>query len=214
MTRDKSTRRIILAVVGTVAILVLLFSYRTSLDRGVAAEPAGQAHIVSGATGAATQTGQGPDPAPGLAPAAGQTPPPKTSPTQAPPTQAPPSKAPPTQAPPTQAPPSKAPPTQAPPTQAAAAPIVVDGATEMTPYGPVQVKVTLTSGRITDATAIQYPTGQSQDQEINSYALPQLRSEVLSAQSAKVDAVSGATYTTQGYLASLQSALDAAHFGS
>ena len=53
----------------------------------------------------------------------------------------------------------------------------------------------------------------SRDDEINAYAVPQLRSEVLTAQSASIDAVSGATVTSGGYVESLQAALDAAHFG-
>jgi uncharacterized protein with FMN-binding domain len=90
----------------------------------------------------------------------------------------------------------------------------VNGAQEMTQYGVVQVQVTITDGRITDVTALQYPNRERRDVEINSYAIPQLRTEVLAAQSAKVDAVSGATYTSDGYLTSLQSALDAAGYAS
>ena len=56
----------------------------------------------------------------------------------------------------------------------------------------------------------EYPNGNGRDQQINSYALPQLVSETLSAQSASIDMVSGATYTSQGYLQSLQSAIDQA----
>lgn len=86
----------------------------------------------------------------------------------------------------------------------------VTGDTVQTRWGPVQVRVTIKSGRITDVTAVQYPQDNPRDQEINSYALPQLRSEALSAQSASIDTVSGATYTSQGYQQSLQSALDSA----
>ncbi|MFK0283536.1 FMN-binding protein [Streptomyces sp. NPDC090499] len=86
----------------------------------------------------------------------------------------------------------------------------VTGDTVQTRWGPVQVKVTIKSGRITDVTAVQYPTDNPRDQEINQYALPQLRSEALAAQSASIDTVSGATYTSQGYQQSLQSALDSA----
>ena len=56
----------------------------------------------------------------------------------------------------------------------------------------------------------RYPNGGGRDQEINSYALPQLVDETVTAQSAQIDMVSGATYTSQGYLASLQSAIDKA----
>jgi hypothetical protein len=88
---------------------------------------------------------------------------------------------------------------------------VVNGPVEQTPYGPVQVQVTVAGGRITQVTVLQQPTDARRSQEINAFALPQLRSETLAAQSARIDAVSGATYTTEGYQASLQSALDAAH---
>ncbi|MGW7546646.1 FMN-binding protein [Streptomyces sp. NPDC054770] len=86
----------------------------------------------------------------------------------------------------------------------------VTGDTVQTRWGPVQVKVTIKSGRITDVTALQYPQDNPRDQQINSYALPELRSEALAAQSASIDTVSGATYTSQGYQQSLQSALDSA----
>ncbi|MER7835767.1 FMN-binding protein [Streptomyces sp. NPDC096040] len=86
----------------------------------------------------------------------------------------------------------------------------VTGDTVQTRWGPVQVRVTVKSGKITDVTALQYPQDNPRDQEINSYALPQLRSEALAAQSASIDTVSGATYTSEGYQQSLQSALDSA----
>ncbi|MFF7475546.1 FMN-binding protein [Streptomyces sp. NPDC008092] len=86
----------------------------------------------------------------------------------------------------------------------------VTGDTVQTRWGPVQVKVTIKSGKITDVTAVQYPSDNPRDQQINDYALPQLRSEALAAQSASIDTVSGATYTSQGYQQSLQSALDSA----
>jgi uncharacterized protein with FMN-binding domain len=84
----------------------------------------------------------------------------------------------------------------------------------MTRYGIVQVQVTVAGNTIADVQALQYPSRERRDQEINAVAIPQLRNQVLSAQSANVAGVSGATYTTQGYLASLQSALDAAGFRS
>ncbi|AKJ14295.1 FMN-binding protein [Streptomyces incarnatus] len=86
----------------------------------------------------------------------------------------------------------------------------VTGDTVQTRWGPVQVRVTILSGRLTDVTAVQYPSDNPRDQEINSYAMPQLRREALAAQSADIDMVSGATYTSTGYKQSLQSALDSA----
>ncbi|OIK28881.1 FMN-binding protein [Streptomyces malaysiense] len=85
------------------------------------------------------------------------------------------------------------------------------GETVQTRWGPVQVRVTVKGGRLTEVTALQYPTENPRDQEINSYALPQLRREALAAQSAQIDMVSGATYTSTGYRQSLQSALDQVH---
>jgi len=92
----------------------------------------------------------------------------------------------------------------------AAAGLVVNGTSVDTQYGPVQVQITVSGGRITKATAIEHPTG-GQSGDINDAAVPQLVQETLAAQSAHIDAVSGATYTSQGYTQSLQAALDAAH---
>lgn len=91
--------------------------------------------------------------------------------------------------------------------------ITVNGAPADTRYGPVQVQITITNGRITRADAIDYPQSSGRDQEINSQAIPQLDDETVQAQSANIDTVSGATYTSDGYRQSLQSALDAAHAG-
>ncbi|MCO5973485.1 FMN-binding protein [Actinoallomurus soli] len=86
----------------------------------------------------------------------------------------------------------------------------VTGSTIDTRWGPVQVQVTLKDGKITKVQALQLPSGNRRDLEINNFAVPQLYQETLSAQSAQIDAVSGATYTSQGYIQSLQSALDKA----
>ncbi|WP_141204036.1 FMN-binding protein [Streptomyces griseorubiginosus] len=86
----------------------------------------------------------------------------------------------------------------------------VTGDTIQTRWGPVQVRITVKDGRLTEVTAVSYPSDNPRDQEINSYALPRLRSEALQAQSANIDTVSGATYTSEGYRQSLQSALDSA----
>lgn len=73
------------------------------------------------------------------------------------------------------------------------------------------MQITVRGGRIVRADAIVYPQGSGRDQEINSQAVPQLDQETLDAQSAHIDTVSGATYTSDGYRSSLQSALDEAH---
>ncbi|MBP0450591.1 FMN-binding protein [Kitasatospora sp. RG8] len=79
-----------------------------------------------------------------------------------------------------------------------------------TRYGLVQVEVTLSGSRITTVDVIKYPTEDRRDREINSSALPLLNQEAIAAQSAGIDVVSGATFTSQGYIRSLQSALDRA----
>lgn len=84
----------------------------------------------------------------------------------------------------------------------------VTGGSVQTRYGPVQVRITVQNGKLTDVKAVTYPQENPRDQEINGYAVPQLNRETLAAQSAHIDAVSGATYTSQGYQRSLQSALD------
>ncbi|MEN3357041.1 MAG: hypothetical protein V7637_1023 [Mycobacteriales bacterium] len=82
-----------------------------------------------------------------------------------------------------------------------------------TRWGPVQVQITVADGKITDAQAVVYPQGNHRDIEINDYALPLLQQEAVQAQSAQIDAISGATVTSDGYISSLQSAIDAAHLG-
>ncbi|MEV7773713.1 FMN-binding protein [Kitasatospora sp. NPDC086791] len=86
----------------------------------------------------------------------------------------------------------------------------VSGDTVNTRYGPVQVQVTLAGSRITAVDVVKYPTSERRDREINTAALPLLNQEAISAQSAAIDVVSGATYTSDGYVRSLQSALDRA----
>jgi len=86
----------------------------------------------------------------------------------------------------------------------------VTGSVADTQWGPVQVRLTVTGGTISKVTVLQYPSGNGKDQEINDYALPILTQETVDAQSAQIDMVSGATVTSNGYLESLQSALDQA----
>ncbi|MDU0365589.1 FMN-binding protein [Microbacterium sp. KSW4-17] len=84
------------------------------------------------------------------------------------------------------------------------------GSSANTRYGPVQVQITVSGGSITDVQVPEYPSSNGRDQQINSRALPTLMQETIQAQSAQVDMVSGATYTSTGYRTSLQSALDQA----
>ncbi|MFF3402469.1 FMN-binding protein [Streptomyces sp. NPDC002659] len=79
-----------------------------------------------------------------------------------------------------------------------------------TQYGDVQVQLTLSGGRITGAQAVKAPSAEAKSREIAAAAIPRLNQAVLKAQSAQIDAVSGASYTSEGYIKSLQSALDKA----
>ena len=84
------------------------------------------------------------------------------------------------------------------------------GATDTNRWGPVQVQISVTGGKITSVTAVQTPSDNGRDIAINAQATPFLASEALTAQSANIDTVSGATYTSTSYRNSLQSAIDQA----
>ena len=155
-------RRLVLWVLATVAVVVLLFSYRTSTmgAGGVASSaaqprPTASSGLVPGPAGSGSRSSSAPEAT----------------------------------------------------TQSA----TYTGDVVATRWGPVQVRVSMANGRIADVQAVQYPNGNHRDEEINSSALPALHDAVLAAQSAKVDTVSGATVTSEGYISSLQSALDQAH---
>jgi uncharacterized protein with FMN-binding domain len=87
----------------------------------------------------------------------------------------------------------------------------VTGAVAQTRWGPVQIRLTINGGKITKVGVLQYPNGNSLDLQIANYAFPRLIQQTISTQGAHVDMVSGATYTSTGYLQSLQSALDQAN---
>ena len=154
-------RKIVVALMGTVSGLIMLFSYHTSLaGSGTLAVPA--------STGATTTTSAG-----GSSTSAGSSGGSTSS--------------------------------------AGGSSTTVTGDPAQTRWGPVQVQITVAGGKITDVTPVQYPNGNGRDQEINSYALPVLAQEALAAQSANIDHVSGATVTSDGYVQSLQSAIDRAN---
>ena len=92
----------------------------------------------------------------------------------------------------------------------AARPNTYTGSVADTRWGPVQVQISVTAHQVTDVTILQQPNGNSRDAEINDAALPILLQETMSAQSANIDMVSGATVTSDGYVRSLQAALDEA----
>jgi uncharacterized protein with FMN-binding domain len=84
----------------------------------------------------------------------------------------------------------------------------VTGNTVGTIYGPLQVQVVLRASTIVGVNILRRPAETSMDIQIGQYAFPKLIGETLIAQSARIDTVSGATYTSGGYIRSLQSALD------
>ncbi|MGA2829427.1 MAG: FMN-binding protein [Streptosporangiaceae bacterium] len=156
-------RRVILAIVSTVAVLVILLSIKTHSAVPLTTPPAavGTPSGVAGGSGQGSGTGSGSSTAPGGS--AGTT-----------------------------------------------SAQTVTGTAAETMYGPVQVQITVKSRKLTAVNVIQYPDGTPRDAQINAYAIPQLTQEALAANSAKIDAISGATYTSGGYITSLQSALDKA----
>jgi uncharacterized protein with FMN-binding domain len=88
------------------------------------------------------------------------------------------------------------------------------GSTFENRYGPVQVRITVKGSTVTDIEALQLPQDRERSALISSQAAPLLRSEALQAQSARIDVISGATFTSESYAQSLQSALDQAHLGN
>ena len=187
-------RRITLWLTSTAAILVLLFSYRTSTmgaggsDVPVIASGTGTSDtggVVDAPT--ASPTSIAPSTAATGAAAGSSSPSAKTSAAATPTAKA----------------------TTAAPAPSAAK--VVTGPSVDTRWGPVQVAITVKDNKITAVAVPVYPNGNNRDAEINSYALPVLVKETLSAQSAQINAVSGASVTSNGYISSLQSAIDAAN---
>lgn len=84
------------------------------------------------------------------------------------------------------------------------------GAEEETPFGPVEVSISVRGGKLTGVTVLEVPDRGGYEQGIVQEVVPELTSEAISSQGKSVDAVSGATYTSNAYIQSLQSALDAA----
>jgi uncharacterized protein with FMN-binding domain len=216
-------RRAVLTLGGTVAGLAALFSFKTHVPGIAAASTPTELSATSPTvtSSAATSPTLKPPAAKPTAAKPTATKSPKAKPTArksptvtAPATTTPPTVAPATKAPASTAPSktqaSKAPPSTSPPkapkTTAPAAPSgTFSGPTVNTQYGPVKVTITVTDGKITSASD---PDGGDNTAVNAAYQLDQ---EVVSAQSASIQAVSGATYTSDGYIQSLQSAVDAAH---
>ena len=88
-------------------------------------------------------------------------------------------------------------------------PVLFAGPVAADPFGNVQVQITVSGGKIVDVVALALPVG-GHSGRISNYVAPILRTQALTAQSAAIDGVSGATYTSRAYAASLQGALDQA----
>jgi uncharacterized protein with FMN-binding domain len=86
------------------------------------------------------------------------------------------------------------------------------GSTEQYGYGVLSVKVTLRAHRIVDVSVVNLQTAEQYSQTIAQQVIPVLRQEVLAAQGVRINAISGATYTTEAYLYSVQSALTKLNF--
>lgn len=155
-------RRAALALVSTVAGLVMLLSFKTHAVTPTASPPAAVSTSTGSSTGSSTDGSSAAGTSTGTAPAT------STS--------------------------SR----------------TVTGDAVDTRWGPVQVQITVSGGKVTAAQAVVYPSGNPRDQEINAYALPILNQEAVGATTAGIDSVSGATVTSSGYQQSLQSALDKA----
>jgi uncharacterized protein with FMN-binding domain len=84
----------------------------------------------------------------------------------------------------------------------------VDGGVANTAYGPVQIQLIERDSKIVKVAVLEQPANTLHDIQIGAFAFPKLISETLAAQNGKIDAVSGASYTSAGYIQSLQSALD------
>jgi len=171
-------KRAVVAIVTTVLGLILLFSFKTPADEASALGPPG---LVSLAPGGSLDPGTVGD-VPG-----GGSPTPIVGTSQAPVTT-----------------PAPANPTSQP---AAKGSGTFTGAAVENPFGEVQVQITMAAGKITAVTALQLPT-HGRSGFISQSVAPILQGEALTAQSAKIDTVSGATYTSDAYAQSLQSAID------
>ena len=117
-------------------------------------------------------------------------------------------------------PPSSGPPDQASPAPSSSPVASPAGATGVftgndvpNRYGDVQVKLVIANGRITDVQAIQLPNDRAESAYISQQVRPWLHDEVIQAQSARIDIISGATYTSDSYAQSVESALKKAHMG-
>jgi hypothetical protein len=171
-------RRVILAVTGTIAGLVALLSFRSHVPSSPVAATAGGAGSGSSSSAAPAAA----------SPSSGSTSPPRGGGQ-------------------TEAAPGAFPQGSLAGTLSAGE-TAVNGKVASTSYGPVQIQLIERSGKIVKVAVLVQPINTLNDIQIGKFAFPKLIGETLTAQNAKIDAVSGATYTSAGYVQSLQSALD------
>ena len=155
-------RRVLLAIVSTIAALVLLLGFKSHSTTSSAAVPPAVSSPASGGTGSSAGTGSSTGSGSGSS------------------------------------------------SSSSTGSKTYTGDAADTRYGPVQVQITVTNGQVTAAQAVAYPENDPRDEQINSYAVPELNQEAAAAKNAQIDTISGATYTSEGYIQSLQSALDKA----
>ncbi len=193
-------RRITFAVMSTIAAVVLLLSYRTSV---IPVQNTAAPELGGAPAGVVPGNGAAPNPGASNQAGAGPTPDPQQSQGQQDQGQQ--------NQQPNQDQQNQQQPDQG--QQQNQQPVTINGGTAQTVQGPVQVQVTIAAGRIADIKVLQRPSGDARHEEVSAFSLPKLKAQALQAQSAQIDGVSGATATSGGYRSSLQSALDAANFG-
>lgn len=174
-------KRGIIATLLTMAGLALLLTFKTPADAGLPGRGNGSLSRAFAPT--ATPAPQGGEPGEGGDDGGGALAPATPSPTPAP---------------------------SATPAAGQTASRTITGPVIPTRYGDVQLRVTLTHGRISDITPLQLPVDRQRSAYISSVAAPILRDEALQAQSAQIDLLSGATYTSEAYAESIQAVLDQA----
>ena len=206
-TPGRVPRRGLAALVLTATAVAMLFSFKTPSDMFASGPGGAFVAGVAPMTATALETTITSD-AGATADTGTSVPLGPPAPTMSPATEPPATIAPPTEAPPTEIPPTDPPATE--PPAVVMAQQVLTGQTVRTPYGLIQVEVTLDGGSISDVKALQLPYDRSYSAQISRYVEPILRDEALQAQSASINLISGATYTSTGYAMSLQSALDQA----
>jgi uncharacterized protein with FMN-binding domain len=176
-------KRVVLAALSTIAGLTMLLQFKTRPTAASASSPT-SGGATNGTAGGAAGTTTGSNSTPSTSSSVGTGPTSGTA--------------------------GTSPSTTASTSAAPSGTVTVTGTAAQTRYGPVQVQLTIVNGALTTVDAVQYPQDRPRDVQINSYAIPALDQEALAAKNSNIDMISGATYTSSGYISSLQSALNKA----